>query len=62
MIYYQIHNVRNLDNIIQGAQLTGVREELVERPDYVCIHDNEDGTFIYEEWVTDDEVKFTQNH
>lgn len=51
MIYNQIHTIRNLDNIIEGAQLTGVREEFKERPDYVCIHDNEDGTFIYEEWV-----------
>ena len=35
MIYNQIHTILDLDNVIQGAQLTGVREELVERPDYV---------------------------
>ena len=51
MIYKQIHAIRDLDNIIQGAQLTGVTKEFDEKPDYVCIHDNEDGTFIYEEWV-----------
>ena len=62
MIYNQIHILRNLDNIIQGAQLTGVREEFKERPDSVCIHDNEDGTFLYEEWLTDDEFKFTPNN
>lgn len=62
MIYNQIHTIRNLDNVIQGAQLTGVQKDFQERPDYVCIHDNEDGTFIYEEWLTDDEVKFTPNH
>ena len=62
MIYNQIHILRNLDNIIQGAQLTGVREEFKERPDSVCIHDNEDGTFLYEEWLTDDEFTFKPNH
>ena len=51
MIYKQIHTIRDLNNIIQSAQLTGVQEELAEKPDYVCIHDNEDGTFVYEEWV-----------
>ena len=51
MIYKQIHTIRDLDNIIQSAQLTGVQKEFDEKPDYVCIHDNEDGTFIYEEWV-----------
>ena len=51
MIYKQIHAIRDLDNVIQGAQLTGVTKEFDEKPDYVCIHDNEDGTFIYEEWV-----------
>ena len=62
MIYNQIHTLRDLDNIIQGAQLTGVTEDFKERPDSVCIHGNEDGTFLYEEWLTDDEFTFTPNH
>ena len=61
MIYNEIHTLRDLDNIIQGAQLTGVRKEFDERPDYVCILENEDGTCVCSEWLTDDEFKFTPN-
>lgn len=62
MIYNQIHTIRNLDNIIEGAQLTGVREEFKERPDYICIQENADGTHVCSEWLTDDEFKFTPNN
>ena len=61
MIYNQIHTIRNLDNIIQGAQLTGVRKEFDERPDYVCIQENADGTCVCSEWLRDDEFKFVPN-
>ena len=62
MLYNQIHTIRDLDNVIQGAQLTGVREELVERPDYVCIQENADGTYVCSEWLTDDEFTFKPNN
>ena len=62
MLYHEVHTVRSLDGTLEGAQLTGVQEDLQERPDFICIHDNEDGTFIYSEWCTDNEVKFYSNN
>lgn len=58
--FYPLH--RTYDNIIEGAQLTGVTKEFDERPDYVCIQENADGTHVCSEWLTDDEFKFTPNN
>ena len=62
MIYNEIHTLRDQNQMIQGAQLTGVTKEFDERPDYVCILENEDGTHVCSEWLTDDEFTFTPNH
>ena len=62
MIYNEIHTLRDLDNVIQGAQLTGVTKEFDERPDYVRILLNADGTYVCSEWLTDDEFTFTPNN
>ncbi len=60
MIYNEIHTIRDQNQMIQWAQLTGVTKEFDERPDYVCIQENADGTHVCSEWLTDDEFKFTQ--
>ena len=44
MIYNEIHTIRDQNQMIQWAQLTGVTKEFDERPDYVCIQENADGT------------------
>ena len=62
MIYNEIHTLRDSNQMLQGAQLTGVTKEFDERPDSVCILENEDGTCVCSEWLTDDEFKFTRNH
>ena len=62
MIYNEIHTLRDSNQMIKGAQLTGVTKEFDERPDYVCILENEDGTRVCSEWLTDDEFTFTPNH
>ena len=62
MIFNEIHTIRDQNQMIQWAQLTGVTKEFDERPDYVCIHDNEDGTCVCSEWLTDDEFTFKPNH
>lgn len=48
--------------MVQWAQLTGVTKEFDERPDYVCIQENADGTCVCSEWLRDDEFTFTPNH
>ena len=62
MIYNEIHTIRDQNQMIRGAQLTGVTKEFDERPDYVCILENADGTYVCSEWLTDDEFKFTRNN
>lgn len=62
MLFNEIHTIRNLSNIVEGAQLTGVTKDFDERPDYVCIQENADGTYVCSEWLTDDEFKFTPNY
>lgn len=62
MIYNEIHTLRDQNQMLQGAQLTGVTKEFDEKPDSVCIQENADGTCLYSEWLTDDEFKFTPNH
>ena len=58
MLFNEIHTIRDQNRMIQGAQLTGVTKEFDERPAYVCIQENEDGTYVCSEWLTDDEFKF----
>ena len=62
MIYNEIHTLRDQNQMIRGAQLTGVTKEFDERPDSVCILENADGTHVCSEWLTDDEFKFTPNN
>ena len=62
MIYNEIHTLRDQNQMIRGAQLTGVTKEFDERPDYVCILLNADGTCICSEWLTDDEFTFKPNN
>ena len=62
MIYNEIHTLRDSNQMLQGAQLTGVTKEFDERPDSTCILENADGTCVYSEWLTDDEFKFTPNN
>ena len=62
MIFNEIHTIRDQNQMIQWAQLTGVTKEFDERPDYTCIQENEDGTCVCSEWLTDDEFKLKPNH
>ena len=62
MIYNEVHTLRDKNQMIRGAQLTGVTKEFDERPDYVCILENADGTCVCSEWLRDDEFTFTPNN
>ena len=62
MIYNEIHTIRDKNQMVQWAQLTGVTKEFDKRPDYTCIQENEDGTYVCSEWLTDDEFEFKPNH
>ena len=62
MLFNEIHTLRDQNKMIQGAQLTGVTKEFDERPDYVCILENADGTCVCSEWLRDDEFTFTPNY
>ena len=62
MLFNEIHTIRDQNQMVQWAQLTGVTKEFDERPDYVCIQENADGTCVCSEWLRDDEFTFTPNN